>query len=168
MKTLTGYLDENVRIISGGRYDENDLYMEPTIVEVNDLEHPLWNDEIFGPILLICTYKSTHEIFDVINANPYPLALYVFTTNRGFEKHITERIRFGGGCINNTLIHLGNPDLPFGGVGYSGMGQYHGYEGFRTFTRQKSIMKSSTIADAPLWYPPVKSWYLKMLKLLMK
>jgi aldehyde dehydrogenase (NAD+) len=84
------------------------------------------------------------------------------------ETQLTEGIRFGGGCINNTLIHLGNSDLPFGGVGFSGIGQYHGYEGFRIFTRPKSILKSGTWFDTPVWYPPVKDWYLKALRLLMR
>ena len=168
LNTLTGYLDEQVKIIYGGGYDASDLYVEPTLAEVPDVGHPLWHDEIFGPILLIHAYKSFDELSDILNVNPYPLAFYLFTKSKHLERELTERIRFGGGCINNTLIHLGNPDLPFGGVGYSGMGQYHGYEGFRTFTRPKSIMKSYTFADAPLWYPPVKSWYLNVLRKLMK
>ncbi|MCU0389407.1 MAG: aldehyde dehydrogenase [Chitinophagaceae bacterium] len=168
LNTLAGYLDEQVVVICGGKTDAADLYMEPTLVEVNEAEHPLWHDEIFGPILLIRSYKTADELFEVINVNPYPLAFYLFTKNRHFERELTEKIRFGGGCINNTLVHLGNPDLPFGGTGYSGMGQYHGYEGFRTFTRPKSIMKTSTWIDAPLWYPPVKSWYVNVLKKLMK
>lgn len=168
LKTLIGYLDEKVEILAGGQYDENDLYMAPTFVEVEDLEHPIWHEEIFGPILPVRTYENPNELHEIISVNPYPLAFYLFTSNRHLERELTEKIRFGGGCINNTLIHLGNPDLPFGGAGNSGMGQYHGIEGFRTFTRPKSIMKSPTFMDAPLWYPPVKNWYLKILKLLLK
>jgi aldehyde dehydrogenase (NAD+) len=167
LHTLIHYLTEEVKVIHGGQYDEADCFLAPTLVEVKDNEHPLWHDEIFGPILPIKTYDDINELYQVIDANPYPLAFYLFTKNKKLEKELTENIRFGGGCINNTLIHLGNGDLPFGGVGYSGMGQYHGVEGFRTFTRPKSIMKSATLMDAPLWYPPVKSWYFSILKRLM-
>jgi aldehyde dehydrogenase (NAD+) len=168
LKTLISYLTDEVKVLYGAMYDESDNYLAPTLVEVDDLDHPLWHDEIFGPILPIKTYNSTNELYETIGVNPYPLAFYLFTKNKRLEKELTENIRFGGGCINNTLIHLGNGDLPFGGVGYSGMGQYHGIDGFRTFTRPKSIMKSATFVDAPLWYPPAKSWYLSILKRLMK
>lgn len=167
LKTLVGLL-EDAEVISGGNHDEADLFMAPTLVEANDMGHTLWHEEIFGPILLIKTYKEIEEITETINVNPYPLALYLFTTNKQLEDWLTARVRFGGGCINNTIIHIANTDLPFGGVGYSGMGQYHGYEGFRSFTRAKSIMKSGTWVDTPVWYPPVKDWYVKALRMLMK
>jgi aldehyde dehydrogenase (NAD+) len=165
--TVVNYLD-GVTILSGGQHDEQDLFIAPTLVEVNDMEHPLWHEEIFGPVLLIKTYRDRAELFEVIGLNPYPLAFYLFTSNKQMERLLTERVRFGGGCINNTLVHLGNPDLPFGGVGYSGMGQYHGHEGFRTFTTPKSILKSGTWFDTPVWYAPVKDWYIKALRILMK
>ncbi len=166
--TLSNYLDETVRIIHGGEHDLDELYVAPTLVDVPDAGHPLWHEEIFGPILPIRSYQTTEQLEEIIDLNPYPLAFYLFTTNKQTEQYLTERIRFGGGCINNTLVHLGNPGLPFGGVGFSGMGQYHGYEGFRTFTRPKSILKSSTFVDVPVWYPPVKQWYIKFLRMLMK
>lgn len=165
-KKLAEYL-EDLKIIHGGPHDEKDLYMAPTLVEAPDDGHALWHDEIFGPVLPIKTYQTKEEALQIMALNPYPLAFYLFTGSADAEKYFTEKVRFGGACINNVLIHLGNPDLPFGGVGYSGMGQYHGHEGFRTFTRPKSILKSSTIFDAPLWYPPVKNWYLNILKKLL-
>lgn len=166
--TLINYLDDDARVLVGGIHDRDDLYIAPTLVETANTEHKLWQEEIFGPILPVKTYQSLEELESIIDLNPYPLAFYLFTSNRQMERCLTERVRFGGGCINNAVVHLGNPNLPFGGVGYSGMGQYHGYEGFRTFTRPKSIMKSATWFDAPLWYPPVKSWYLSFLRKLMK
>jgi len=165
--TLKGYF-EDVNILFGGRHDENDLFIAPTLVEAPGEDHALWHEEIFGPILPIRTYQTKEDVLKVIANNPYPLALYLFTGSRQAERFFMERVRFGGACINNTVIHLGNPDLPFGGVGYSGMGQYHGHEGFRTFTRQKSIFKSPTWGDAPLWYPPVKKWYIDVLKKLLR
>lgn len=168
LKTLAGYLDGQVDVLYGGQYHETENYMAPTLVETEDMDHPLWHEEIFGPILLFKTYNHTDELFETININPYPLAFYLFSKNNALEKLLTERVRFGGGCINNTLIHVANPEMPFGGVGYSGMGQYHGHAGFQTFSRPKSIIKSATFFDTPVWYPPVKNWYLKMLRLLIK
>jgi len=117
---------------------------------------PVMQEEIFGPILPLLTYRDNTEVLDFIAWNPYPLALYVYTNSRDTEKFFIENVRFGGGCVNNGLIHLGNPDLPFGGVGYSGMGQYHGRSGFETFTRPKSVVRSPTWFDAPLWYAPYR------------
>ncbi len=166
-QSLIGLL-EDAEIIAGGNHDEADLFIAPTLVVANDMGHALWHEEIFGPILLIKTYKEVEELIETIHLNPYPLALYLFTNNKPTEQFLTQRVRFGGACINNTIIYLANPDLPFGGVGFSGIGQYHGYEGFRTFTRPKSIMKSGTWFDTPVWYPPVKDWYIKALRILMK
>lgn len=166
-RTLTAYLDD-VKLLHGGQHDESDLYIAPTIVEAPGEDHALWHEEIFGPLLLIRTYQTREEVLGVISMNPYPLAFYLFTGSRDTEKFYEEKVRFGGGCINNTLVHLANLNLPFGGTGYSGMGQYHGYAGFQTFTRPKSILKSPTWGDAPLWYPPVKSWYISLLKKLLR
>ena len=166
-QTLLGYLDD-IKLLHGGQHDESDLYIAPSIVEAPGEEHALWHNEIFGPILPIRTYQTKEEVLQIISNNPYPLALYLFSSSKDAERFYMEKVRFGGACINNTIIHLANPDLPFGGVGYSGMGQYHGYEGFRTFTRQKSILKSGTWFDTPVWYPPVKSWYIKALKQLLR
>lgn len=165
--TLVGYLDE-VTLLHGGQHDEAELFMAPTLAEAPAEDHALWHDEIFGPILPICTYRTKEEVLEIISRNPYPLALYLFTSSSASEHYFVEKVRFGGGCINNTLVHLGNPDLPFGGTGYSGMGQYHGYAGFQTFTRPKSILKSPTWGDSPMWYPPVKNWYLSLLKKLLR
>jgi aldehyde dehydrogenase (NAD+) len=124
-------------------------------------------EEIFGPILPVIVYRERQEVFQHIAANPYPLALYIFSSNSKTSEYYIENIRFGGGCVNNTLIHLGNPDLPFGGVGTSGIGQYHGEHGFDTFTQVKSIMKTPTWFDAPLWYPPYKNnvkWIRKIFR----
>lgn len=165
--TLTQYL-EGATVLYGGQHDMADRYIAPTLVQTNDYDHPLWQEEIFGPLLLIQTYQTREEALQIIQRNPYPLALYLYTRSTDAEKFFTEKVRFGGGCINNGLIHLGNNDLPFGGAGYSGMGQYHGHAGFRTFTRPKSILKSATWIDTPVWYPPVQSWYIKALRKLLK
>jgi aldehyde dehydrogenase (NAD+) len=152
-RVVSSYLSQG-KVIHGGRTDEADLYIEPTLVEGVNEDDPIMQEEIFGPVLPLITYRENQEVLDWIKRNSYPLALYVFTQSRGTEKFFTENVRFGGGCINNGVIHLGNPDLPFGGVGFSGIGQYHGKDGFDTFTRPKSVMRSPTWFDAPLWYAP--------------
>lgn len=156
------------KILAGGQHDRSDKYIAPTLLETEGLDLPVWEEEIFGPVLLIRSYQTPEEALEIIARNPYPLAFYLFTSSKASERFFIEKVRFGGGCINNGLIHLGNHDLPFGGVGFSGMGQYHGKAGFETFIRPKSILKSGTWFDTPVWYPPVKSWYLKALRFLMK
>ncbi|MFN5913713.1 MAG: aldehyde dehydrogenase [Chitinophagaceae bacterium] len=152
---LIGLLN-NGRIVSGGRHDEQDLYIEPTLVEGVGMDHAVMQQEIFGPILPIITYETKEEVLEWIERNPFPLSLYVYAESKSVQQYYVERVRFGGCCINNGIIHLGNPHLPFGGVGPSGIGQYHGYYGFETFTRPKSILRSRSWFDAPLWYAPFK------------
>jgi aldehyde dehydrogenase (NAD+) len=150
---VSSYLTQG-KVVHGGRTDADDLYIEPTILENVPADAPILQEEIFGPVLPLISYRDNKEVLDWIQRNPYPLALYVFTQSRETEKFFLDNVRFGGGCVNNGVIHLGNPDLPFGGVGYSGIGQYHGNDGFDTFTRPKSVMRSPTWFDAPLWYAP--------------
>jgi aldehyde dehydrogenase (NAD+) len=166
-RRLCGYLADGT-IVYGGHTSEADKFIEPTLL--TDVHHDaaVMQDEIFGPILPIITYSTNEEVLSIIDRNPYPLALYVYTSSRQTADFFINRVRFGGGCINNGLVHLGNPDLPFGGVGTSGMGAYHGKDGFDTFTHRKSIMHTPTWIDAPLWYAPRKSWYLNVLKRLMR
>jgi aldehyde dehydrogenase (NAD+) len=164
--TVIRYLD-NGKIIFGGQVNAADRYIAPTLIDDVDADSPIMKDEIFGPVLPIISYRDKKEVLDWVKKNPYPLALYVFTSNNRTADFYIENIRFGGGCINNTLIHLGNPDLPFGGVGTSGIGQYHGEHGFNTFSNLKSIVKTPTWIDAPLWYPPYKNnikWIRKIFR----
>ncbi|MFM7223642.1 MAG: aldehyde dehydrogenase [Bacteroidota bacterium] len=164
--TLMGLLKEG-KIVSGGRHDEQDRYIEPTLVEGVGMDHAIMQQEIFGPILPIITYESKEEVLEWIERNPFPLSLYVYADSKSAQQFYIERVRFGGCCINNGIIHLGNPHLPFGGVGPSGVGQYHGYYGFETFTRPKSVLHSRSWFDVPLWYAPFKG-KVKVLKKLFK
>ncbi len=166
-KRLQSYLTQG-NILHGGQTDINDLYIAPTIMDNINLDDSIMKDEIFGPILPIITYKTKEEALAIIERNPYPLALYVFTKSRSTEKFFMERVSFGGGCVNNGIVHLGISDLPFGGVGPSGIGAYHGKSGFEAFSHLKSIVKSPSWLDVPLWYAPYKKWYNKVLRLLMK
>ncbi|MFN5932624.1 MAG: aldehyde dehydrogenase family protein, partial [Sphingobacteriales bacterium] len=160
--TLITYLD-NGKIVLGGQVDATERYIAPTLIDDVKAEDAIMQDEIFGPILPIISYENREEVLSWISKSPFPLSLYVFSSDKKNADYYIDNVRFGGGCVNNTLIHLGNPDLPFGGVGTSGIGQYHGELGFRAFSRTKSVLKSPTWFDVPLWYAPYKD-HLKWIK----
>lgn len=152
------------RIILGGKYDDSRRFIEPTLMDQISLEAPIMKEEIFGPILPIICYERLEECIDIIRAYPKPLALYIFTEDKRSIKKIYNTCSFGGGCINDTLMHLANPRLPFGGVGASGMGSYHGKKSFDTFTHYRSIYKQSTRIDLPIRYMPYSDAKLKIIK----
>jgi aldehyde dehydrogenase (NAD+) len=150
---LTNYL-KDVRILYGGKFNAETLCIEPTLMDNIPDGHPIMQEEIFGPLFPILTFKNIQEIIPIIRKHRYPLACYLFTTNKETEEFVINNIEFGGGCINNALVHLANPELPFGGVGFSGMGNYHGKKSFDAFTHKKSILKTKFFFDPPLRYPP--------------
>ena len=125
-------------------------------------------EEIFGPILPILTFKTLDHVENIISLNPTPLALYLFSNDRKTIKYLTNVIRFGGGCINDTIVHLASPKMPFGGVGNSGMGSYHGFKGFETFSHFKSILKKSNKLDLPVRYQPYTKTKEKLARIFMK
>lgn len=153
MELLISYI-KNENVVIGGAYDRKTRAIEPTIVDDVDINSPLMREEIFGPILPVITFRNRDEAVRIINSNPFPLALYIFTSDSRIEKYFIENIPFGGGCCNHTKIQFSNPCLPFGGIGYSGTGHYHGEFSFRTFSHYKSIIKSGTLFDLPQKYPP--------------
>jgi aldehyde dehydrogenase (NAD+) len=165
--TLTSYLPA-ASIIHGGRYNKQSLFIEPTVVEATtDSSAPLWKDEIFGPILPVISFQTFEEAKKVVERNANPLAFYLFTENGNTERQWIESVSFGGGCINNTAWHFTNHNIPFGGVGNSGTGSYHGKSTFDTFTRAKAIMKTPTWFDPAIKYPPFKG-KLKLFKWLFR
>ncbi|MGO1728014.1 MAG: aldehyde dehydrogenase [Flavobacteriaceae bacterium] len=159
-------LMENHSLYSGGDFDDKELYIAPTLILNPDLKSDLMQEEIFGPLLPIISYETNDEIAEIVNSFDKPLALYVFSKDRGFQKEMTQNFDFGGGVINDTIVHFVNDKLPFGGVGNSGIGNYHGQFSFATFTRQKAIVHRKTYFDIPLKYPPYQSTGLfkKLLK----
>jgi aldehyde dehydrogenase (NAD+) len=159
---LTGYLQHG-KIIYGGKHDRSALFIAPTLIEQADEESLIMKDEIFGPLLPIITFQDRNEAMEIVERHPDPLSFYLFTGSRKTEEAWISRIRFGNGCINNTVWHFTNPHLPFGGVGRSGLGSYHGKYSFYTFTRAKSIMKTPTWFDPAIKYPPLKG-KLKLFK----
>ena len=163
---LNGYLQQG-KIVSGGKTDKSKLYIEPTILENVSLDSAIMKEEIFGPILPVIPFDNMEQAKSIIDRNPNPLAFYVFTSDKAREKNWLTSVPFGGGCINNTALHLTNQDLPFGGRGFSGSGQYHGRYSFDTFSHKKSIMKTPTWFDPAMKYPPFKG-KLKLFKWIIK
>ncbi|KAA9021792.1 aldehyde dehydrogenase [Niallia endozanthoxylica] len=163
---LTGFLSED-KIHYGGRYESSSLMIEPTILDNVTWDDFVMKDEIFGPILPVLSYEDTSNMINTITERPKPLALYIFSENKAFQNRVLDGISFGGGCINDTIFHLSSPYLPFGGVGESGVGAYHGKGSFDTFTHEKSILKQTTRFDLPLRYPNRKN-ALETLKRLLK
>ncbi|WP_269724278.1 aldehyde dehydrogenase family protein [Nitrosococcus watsonii] len=165
-KTLVGYLEQG-KILYGGQYNEERLYIAPTLLQVTDLSQSVMQEEIFGPILPIITYQNCSEALEIIERNPYPLAFYLFTREKKKQNWYLEHVQFGGGAINNAMVHLSNPNLPFGGINQSGHGRYHGYEGFSAFSNHKSVLHSDTWFDPDFKYPPYSKTTLKWFRRLL-
>lgn len=160
---------EKENIIHGGKFNFDDKFFEPTLVEINNLESKVMEDEIFGPILPIIEYDDFKEVHDIIKKYSHPLALYIFTKKKEFGQKFLESYPFGGGAINDTVMHIANDRLPFGGVGQSGMGKYHGESTFNTFSHFKPYLNKPLWIDPPLRYPPFKNkinFLKKILKLI--
>jgi aldehyde dehydrogenase (NAD+) len=159
---LLNYLPQG-NVLYGGRSDKSKLFIEPTIVDNVSLDTAIMKDEIFGPILPIISFSTKEEALKIITLNKNPLAFYVFTSSNTKEKDWLNSVAFGGGCVNNASWHLTNHNLPFGGRGFSGSGQYHGKFSFDTFSHKKSILKTPTWFDPAIKYPPFKG-KLKLFK----
>jgi aldehyde dehydrogenase (NAD+) len=163
---LKSYLAEGT-VVFGGRHDRSSLYIQPTLLANVSMESKLMKDEIFGPLLPMITWKHNGEVYQVIERNKNPLALYVFTSSNKKAQNWMNTIAFGGGCINNASWHLTNHNLPFGGIGDSGFGSYHGKYSFDTFSHKKAIMKTPVWFDPDFKYPPFKGklkWFKKIIK----
>jgi aldehyde dehydrogenase (NAD+) len=141
-------------ILIGGNSDKSDRFIAPTLIDAVSPNSQIMAEEIFGPILPILEYDQISEAIAIIKAQPKPLALYLFSSNKQLQAQILQEVSFGGGCFNDTIMHLGNPELPFGGVGHSGMGSYHGKASFDTFSHRKSVLKNSFRFDLKWRYPP--------------
>lgn len=159
---LISYLSQG-NILAGGQYRRSKLFIAPTIIENVSHDSPLMTEEIFGPILPVHSFSNTDEAMKIVQRNAHPLAFYLFTSDKKKEQEWINKIAFGGGCINNTAWHFTNHHLPFGGVGNSGLGAYHGRNTFDTFTRLKPVMKTPTWFDPSFKYPPFKG-KLKLFK----
>ena len=164
---LLGLINQE-KLVFGGSGDRSKLKINPTILDNVTLDDAVMQEEIFGPILPIMTYDNFDEVYDFVNDKKKPLALYLYSEDKQIIKLVSERIQFGGGCINDCIIQVATSEMGFGGVGESGMGSYHGYEGFKAFSHTKSIIDKKTWLDLPMRYQPYQEKYRKILKMFLK
>ncbi|MCH9688302.1 MAG: aldehyde dehydrogenase [Deltaproteobacteria bacterium] len=150
---ILGLIDPD-KVAVGGEHDADQRYIAPTLMTDVTMDDKVMAEEIFGPVLPILRIDSIDEAIATVAQRPNPLALYLFTTNKQDERKVVERVSFGGGCINNAIVHLGDPNVPFGGVGASGQGAYHGHHSFEIFSHRKGVMKTGTFLDPSVKYPP--------------
>ena len=164
---LCNLMVEN-KIVIGGKIDTETLKIAPTVMTDITWNDSVMHEEIFGPILPIMTYNNLYDVIEVIEKLPHPLALYIFSESKKNIQSVTELCRYGGGCVNDVVVHLATPEMPFGGVGASGMGSYHGKFGFDTFSHKKSILDKKTWFDLPMRYQPYNELYSRLLRLFLK
>ena len=145
-----------------------DHQIEPTVMDRVTFSDAVMQEEIFGPVMPILVYDTLDEVISSINSMAHPLALYLFTSDKAVAKKVTSHCGYGGGCINDTIIHLATNEMGFGGFGESGMGSYHGKIGFDTFTHYKSIVDKKTWLDLPMRYQPYRKIYNKLIHIFLK
>ena len=165
-KRLTKMLDK-VTILACGQNNSTDFYIAPTLIDEPNLDSLVMKEEIFGPILPVLSYNNEADLQHIISKYEKPLSLYVFSNDKAFAKKIIQNYSFGGGCINDTVVYFSNKRLPFGGVGHSGIGAYHGKLSFDTFSHQKAIVKKANWLDIPLRYAPYDG-KLNLIKKILK
>lgn len=164
---ILGLIDEK-KVVHGGGSDRSTLRIEPTVMDNVTFSDAVMQEEIFGPVMPILVFDSLDEVIRRINSMPHPLALYIFTSDKKAARKVTARCGFGGGCINDTIIHLATSEMGFGGFGESGMGAYHGKTGFDTFTHYKSIVDKKTWIDLPMRYQPYRKGDEKLVRFFLK
>ncbi|MDE5755579.1 MAG: aldehyde dehydrogenase family protein, partial [Clostridia bacterium] len=163
---VKNYIDED-RVLFGGKVDEEKLKIQPTLLD-STFDSPEMSQEMFGPVLPIVTFDDLDEAISKVNSMSTPLAFYFFSQDKGNKEKVTRLCKFGGGCINDTIMHIASSTLPFGGLKQSGMGQYHGKTGFDTFTHYKSVLDKKTWFDMPMRYQPYTDKHYKLIKKFMK
>ena len=156
------------KLVYGGQSEPESLRIAPTVLNNITWDDAVMGEEIFGPLLPILTFDTLDEALDTVESHPHPLALYFFSEDKAAQKKVLDTCRFGGGCINDTIIHLATSDMPFGGVGESGMGSYHGRVGFETFSHYRSIVNKKTWMDLPIRYQKYTRLKEKMLRMFLK
>lgn len=161
-------LIDKSKLLTGGQTDASQRFIAPTLLKDVTMDDAVMQEEIFGPVLPMLTYSSMEELIGNLKKLPeHPLALYLFTESKDVEQHVLANTQFGGGCINNTVMHVANPNLPFGGVGESGMGAYHGQNSFDVFSHKRGILKATTLFDIKMRYAPYKD-KVNMIKKMIK
>ena len=159
---------KNGNIITGGIADTETCYVAPTIITGVRIEDSVMQEEIFGPVLPVISFTDFAEVYDIVNCNPKPLAAYIFTTSKKLAREFLSGTQSGTAAVNDTVMQIASPHLPFGGIGPSGMGRYHGRKSFETFSNMRSVMEKSNLIDIPVRYPPYSAFKEKMIRLLMR
>lgn len=163
---INGLIDSK-KVVFGGKSNDKTLQIEPTVMDYVTADDAVMQEEIFGPVMPVITYDTIDEAEQFVRDREKPLALYVFTKNKSVEERFLKYVSFGGGCVNDTIMHLATSEMGFGGVGNSGMGSYHGKKSFETFSHEKSVLKKYCWIDMPMRYQPYKELYLKIIKLFL-
>ena len=164
----------DLHMSEAGSSEPENLRIEPVIARLGDVNDSapdslaVMQEEIFGPVMPVLTYSDIEDVIKYIDERPRPLAAYIFTSDRTFRETLLARLHFGGGCVNDTVIHLATEDMPFGGVGESGMGHYHGRYGFETFSHLKSIVDKPLWLDLPMRYQPYTRMKEKLIRMFLK
>ena len=166
-RRICGLIDP-AKVVHGGAVKEETLQIAPTVLDGVTWKDAVMQEEIFGPVLPVLTFQRFEDIFPLLAGKPKPLALYHFSEDKERIRAVTERCSFGGGCVNDVVIHLATSEMPFGGVGESGMGSYHGREGFFAFSHTKSVVDKKTWMDLPMRYQPYQKGYEKLLHLFLR
>lgn len=164
---LLGLIEDD-KVVFGGKSDERTLKIQPTVMDNITGESPVMQEEIFGPLMPVLTYQNWDEVRKFVEKRPKPLAGYLFTTDKSKEEDFLKNVSFGGGCVNDVIMHLVSETLPFGGVGESGMGSYHGKRSFQTFSHEKSVLKKANWLDIPMRYQPYKANDTDLVKKILK
>lgn len=167
---VCGLIDKrnpHATIAYGGKRDERTLKIQPTILRGITVDDPVMNEEIFGPVLPVLTWKTLDEAFAITERFGHPLACYIFSNDRGFQQTIIDTLPYGGGCVNDVVIHVATNYMGFGGFGNSGLGEYHGKRGFETFTHYKSVLEKFNWLELPVRNAPYESWKMNIIKFLM-
>lgn len=165
---ITSLIDAQ-KVVTGGNWNTDTLQIAPTVLDNVTWEDPVMQEEIFGPVLPVLTFTDIEQVYGMLGDKPKPLALYIFAQNKRIISDVTRRCRYGGGCVNDVVIHLATSNMGFGGVGESGMGAYHGKVGFDAFSHTKSILNKKTWLDLPMRYQPYKrGLYSKLLRFFLK
>ena len=164
---IIGLIDKE-KVVTGGKYDKDTLQIEPTVMDNVTFDDKIMQEEIFGPVLPVIVYDDLQEVVGRVNSREHPLALYIFSRDQKSAEKVLSECGFGGGCINDTMIHLATSEMPFGGFGESGMGSYHGKAGFDTFTHYKSIVDKKLWIDLPMRYQPYKKINKKLIRMFLK
>ena len=161
-------LIDSSKVVTGGNIRQETLQIEPTVMDHVTFEDAVMQEEIFGPVMPLLTFTSMDEVIHKVNSMAHPLALYIFAQDKAIINKVTSECGFGGGCVNDVIIHLATSEMPFGGFGESGMGSYHGKKGFETFSHYKSIVDKKTWIDLPMRYQPYRKIYDRLIHLFLK